>query len=190
LLTLRILLFGGLVLHKLVWEILKNPGSSLSNGRKPMKIGIKTIIKTLKIVVLIMLVVQTLFLNILKITDEQSSLRLIGIVIYLIGLLLAIIGRLNLGKNWANLEDYQVLSCQLLVNTGIYRYIRHPIYFGDVLLVLGLELALNSWLVIGVTVLLVIVVRQALAEEAILIKAFPGYSEYRRNTKMFIPFII
>ncbi len=97
---------------------------------------------------------------------------------------------MQLGKNWANLEDYQVLSGQHLVQNGIYRYIRHPIYTGDVLLILGLELALNSWLVLLVIPLIIIVVRQTLEEERVLQKSFPEYAQYRKNSKMFIPFIV
>ena len=87
------------------------------------------------------------------------------------------------------LEDYRVLPEQSIVNRGIYGYIRHPIYTGDILLLFGLELALNSWLVLGVPVLIIIIVRQALAEEEILSKSFSDYDAYRARTNRFIPFI-
>ena len=189
-LVLRIFLFGGMVAHKLVWEILKVQSPVQITVQNPRGFGIKNLVKLGKIVVLILLVIQTLFLNVFPITTEPNLIRLIGMVFFILGLSVAITGRVYLGKNWANLEDYQVLAGQLLVNKGIYRYIRHPIYLGDVLLILGLELALNSWLVIGVIVLLLIVIRQALAEEVILSNSLPGYIEYRRLTKMFIPFVV
>ena len=66
-----------------------------------------------------------------------------GLILYTAGLAIAIIGRIELGKNWANIEDYQVLHEQKLVDKGMYRLIRHPIYSGDILLIFGLELALN-----------------------------------------------
>jgi protein-S-isoprenylcysteine O-methyltransferase Ste14 len=95
-----------------------------------------------------------------------------------------------LGKNWVDLEDYQVLPEQLLVTEGIYRYVRHPIYTGDVLLLVGLELALNSWLVVAVLIPLAVFVRQALAEEALLSRVFPEYAAYCQRTKRFIPFLV
>ncbi len=84
----------------------------------------------------------------------------------------------------------QIQQEQGLVTQGIYQYIRHPIYTGDVLLLLGLELALNSWLVLGVPVIAVIVVWQALAEERVLAQAFPNYREYQTQSKMFIRFVV
>jgi protein-S-isoprenylcysteine O-methyltransferase Ste14 len=156
----------------------------------PIKLEIKNIVKAIKTVALFLLIIQTLFLNILPITDDHGRIEILGILVYLLGLAVAVTGRLQLGNNWVDLEDYRVLPEQKLVQNGIYRYIRHPIYLGDVLLVLGLELALVSWLVIGVVGLLVFVIRQALVEERLLLKSLPGYMDYRRQTKMFIPFII
>ena len=187
---IRIFLFAGLLLHKLVWELLKRQDQTQAKTRMPMRFGIKSIVKAIKMVALFLLIVQTLFLNLLPITNDPGRIEILGIFIYLLGLAVALTGRLQLGKNWVDLEDYRVLPEQKLVQNGIYRYIRHPIYLGDVLLVLGVELALNSWLVIGVVGLLVFVIRQALVEERLLLKSLPGYVDYHRQTKMFIPFII
>jgi protein-S-isoprenylcysteine O-methyltransferase Ste14 len=97
---------------------------------------------------------------------------------------------LHLGGNWVDLEDYQVLPTQALVTSGIYQYLRHPIYAGDVLLLFGLELALNSWLVLGVVAIFVVALRQALAEEKLLARTFPGYGAYCAQTKRFLPFVL
>jgi protein-S-isoprenylcysteine O-methyltransferase Ste14 len=187
---LRVVLFLGLVLHKLVWEWMKRGSASAKSTPQPLSLSLKGLVKLAKIGILLFLVIQTLFLDLFPILEEPAPLQIVGTVVYLTGLAMAITGRVQLGSNWANLEDYQILSNQDLVQTGIYRYIRHPIYTGDILLLLGLELALNSWLVIGVLGLILLVVRQTLAEEAILAKRFPDYSTYRRRTKMFIPFVV
>ena len=186
----RLFLFGGLVLHKLVWEVLKRTDTPSQNSSAQPAGVFKRGVKAGKSLFLIFLVIQTLFLEIFPISEDPQLLFLVGGIIYLAGLTIAITGRVQLGKNWANLEDYQVLSGQHLVQNGIYRYIRHPIYTGDVLLILGLELALNSWLVLLVIPLVMIVVRQTLEEERVLQKSFPEYAEYRKNSKMFIPFIV
>jgi protein-S-isoprenylcysteine O-methyltransferase Ste14 len=163
-LILRIFLFAGLVFHKLVWEVLKRDSAAPEAKPRPFKLNFKSLLKLGKSALLVLLVIQTLFLKVFP--------------------------RIQLGKNWANLEDYQVLPDQSLVHTGIYRFIRHPIYTGDIMLLLGLQLALNSWLVLGVLGLILVVVRQVLAEEQILSKSFANYSEYRKETKMFIPFLV
>ena len=185
---LRVVLFLGLVFHKALWEVLKRRASDA--GPIPLRPRSAKPVKVLKGLVLTFLVGQTLFLDLFPISDEPTGLRIIGTVIYFLGLGTAVLGRLQLGKNWVDLEDYGVLPQQALVTTGIYRYIRHPIYTGDLLLLWGLELALNSWLVLGIGIPLAVVIRQALAEEGVLARAFPGYEEYRARTKRFIPFLV
>lgn len=193
-LILRLVLLLGLVLHKVVWEVMKKrgnaPGKTVSLNLPPHRSLFKSLVKLGKVFILAFLVVQTLALNVLPISDQPTGLRLVGLVIYLGGLSLAILARLQLGKNWANIEDYQVLAGQSLVQKGIYRSIRHPIYTGDILLLLGLELALNSWLVLGIIPLAFYVYQQAQTEERLLAQKLPGYQEYRLRTKMFVPFIL
>ena len=187
--ALRIALFLGLVLHKLLWEFLKKRGRIPAVQCPSTGLPAKRFVKPLKKLVLAFLIIQTLFLDLLPIAAEPSILRLWGTVIYFTGLSTALLGRLQLGKNWVDIEDYQVLPEQSLTTGGIYRYIRHPIYTGDIVLLVGLELALNSWLVLAVIVPLVITVKQALAEEALLRQAFPSYQAYCDRTKRFIPFV-
>ncbi len=124
------------------------------------------------------------------IVEDGRLLQFAGAAIFFLGLSLAIMARIQMGKNWIDLEDFQVLPDQSLVTTGIYSHIRHPIYAGDLLLVLGLQLALNSWLVLLFLALVPVVVRQALAEEELLVKAFPDYGAYIVRTRRFIPFVI
>jgi protein-S-isoprenylcysteine O-methyltransferase Ste14 len=186
---LRLILFLGLVFHKVLWEIMKRRDSS---GILPQhfKMPFKSLVKFFKVIVLVFLVVQTLFLNLLPIVDRPSGLRIVGTTIYFVGLAIALIARLQLGKHWADIEDCRVVSGQSLITSGIYRYIRHPIYAGDITLLAGLELALNSWVVLGIFIPLLFVIRQALAEEALLSQVFPEYDAYGSQTKRFIPFIV
>jgi len=184
---LRLILFLGLVLHKLLWEVLKRRDRRLRPSRKAIRSSWP--VKIVKGAILVFLGLQTLFLDIFPISDQPGHLRLIGTSLYFAGLATAVSGRLQLGKNWADLEDYQILPEQSVVTTGIYGYIRHPIYAGDILLLAGLELALNSWLVLGVCIPLAVATRQALKEEALLARVFPNYDAYCARTKRFIPFI-
>ncbi len=188
--VLRIVLFAGLVFHKLVWEILKrrngNPGT-----RRPQKLTPLTrAIKTIKVLILLCLIVQTLSLDLFPIAEDSQAIRIVGVVVFFLGLIIAVTARMQIGKNWIDLEDFQVLPDQSLVTNGIYRHIRHPIYTGDLLLVLGLQLALNSWLVLPFFLLIPIVYRQAAAEEVLLAKAFPDYAAYSARTRRFVPFVV
>jgi len=188
--VLRVVLFLGLVFHKVVWEVLKrkngNPGP-----RRPQKLThLARAIKTTKVLILLFLVIQTLFLNLFPIAENSRGIRIAGIAVFFLGLIIAVIARIQIGKNWIDLEDFQVLPDQSLVTNGVYRHIRHPIYTGDLLLVIGLQLALNSWLVLPFLLLIPIVYHQAAAEEVLLTKAFPDYAAYRARTRRFIPFVV
>lgn len=185
-LILQIYLLFGLVVHKVVWELLRQ-----KNAEKPVEkrsLGL-TLVKLVKIGILVSVIVQIWLPDILPIAEDPLSVRVAGAIIYTIGLVTALSARFQLGENWANIETGQVLSSQSVVARGVYRYVRHPIYVGDLLLLFGLELALNSWLVVGVFILAPVVLLKAINEERMLIEELPGYSAYRDRSKRFIPFV-
>jgi protein-S-isoprenylcysteine O-methyltransferase Ste14 len=73
---------------------------------------------------------------------------------------------------------------QVVVSAGPYRYVRHPMYTGIILLYLCLPLALGSgWgLLPGVAIGLLFILRTAL-EDRMLQQELAGYSEYTRRTR-------
>ncbi len=190
-LFLRIYLLAGLLVHKAVWEFLKRRPATDQPSKKENKPELVVqLVKAVKIAILLGIAVQTLLPDILPISPEPFMLRVAGALIYTAGLLIAIRGRTELGANWSDIETAHVLRHQAVVSRGLYRLIRHPIYVGDLLLLFGLELALNSWLVVGVLLLAPVVLRQAIREEQKLARALPGYQAYCATTKRFIPFIV
>jgi protein-S-isoprenylcysteine O-methyltransferase Ste14 len=184
------MLLLGLVFHKLLWEYLKRTETRPQPVRRPSGSAVLHVVKLGKIAALGFLLVQTLWLDVVPISRRPRSVRVIGLILYVLGLATAVAGRVQLGKDWANLEDSRVMQGQALVTDGIYRYVRHPIYTGDLLLLAGLELALNSWLVLVVAIPLVVVARQVGKEEELLGRAFPDYGDYRQRTKRFIPLVV
>ena len=185
-LILQIYLLFGLALHKFIWEALRKSASEKPVEPSSVKL---TAIKAVKIAILVGVIVQIWLPDIFPITADSFGLRVVGVVLYTIGLATAVTARLQLGNNWANIETGQVLKTQQVVANGIYGYVRHPIYLGDLLLLAGLELALNSWLVLGVTLLAPVVVLKAIKEEQMLAEELSGYEAYRRSSKRFIPFV-
>lgn len=188
---LRLYLLAGLIAHKAVWEILKRrkAPSAEKPAPKPQPLTVQ-LVKTVKVGILLGIVAQTMLPEILPISPEPFSLRVAGIAIYTAGLLIAVIARFQLDNNWSDIETAQVLSHQQVVSNGIYGYVRHPIYVGDILLLYGLELSLNSWLVLGVALMTPVILLQATREEKKLVETLPGYDSYCQNTKRFIPFVI
>lgn len=78
-----------------------------------------------------------------------------------------------------------------LVTTGVYRYVRHPMYSSLLLLAWGALLKNVSWEGIGLAVTAtVFLVATAKAEESENVRFFgETYRAYMRRTKLFLPFL-
>jgi protein-S-isoprenylcysteine O-methyltransferase Ste14 len=187
---LRVYLFAGLAAHKLLWEVLKRRQGPSSPPKATHHAPFLQIVKAGKIAITLGLFVQLFLPDILPITDSTLVPRVAGMMLFTFGLLIAILARLELGNNWSDIETGQVKQDHMLVNRGVYRYIRHPIYTGDLAMLLGFELCLNSWLVIAVVIIAVPTIYKAVREEKVLAETVTGYQAYREQTKRFIPFVI
>lgn len=70
------------------------------------------------------------------------------------------------------------------VNTGPYRYLRHPMYAGFVLFAIGTDLLLGfCYGLFGTLLLIGLVARLAVLEERALRHELAGYQEYMDRTK-------
>ena len=77
-----------------------------------------------------------------------------------------------------------------LIETGPYALVRHPIYFGGLVLELGWALAVHSWLTLGyVAVLFVFLDLKSRREEKWLAERFPGYRSYQTRVRKLVPFL-
>jgi protein-S-isoprenylcysteine O-methyltransferase Ste14 len=77
-----------------------------------------------------------------------------------------------------------------LVTSGPYRTIRHPIYTGILLALIGSAIALSVWWLIAVALIGGYFIYSAFVEERNMTRLFPSaYPEYQQSTKMLIPFI-
>ena len=79
----------------------------------------------------------------------------------------------------------------VLVTTGIYRYIRHPLYGSLLLLAWGAFLKGITWYsACAVAAATVCLVATAKADEAECVRYFgPSYEQYMRRTRMFVPLL-
>jgi protein-S-isoprenylcysteine O-methyltransferase Ste14 len=187
---LRLYLLAGLIAHKALWEALKWRAAGYREIKlERQSIGVK-LIKGVKIAVLLGVVAQTMTPDVLPIMPSPVALRVVGALIYTSGLVIAMLGRVQLGASWNDIEAPRATRAQAVVSHGLYRYIRHPIYVGDLLLLVGLELSLNSWLALAVGLLAPWVLWRAVREERMLAVSLPGYKAYCAQTKRFIPFVV
>jgi protein-S-isoprenylcysteine O-methyltransferase Ste14 len=189
--ALRAYLFAGLVIHKVVWEVMKRgQGRAGAPGAAEKSFSLSAV-KAGKVAILAGLFVQLFIVkDIFPIASDPLTLRITGVVIFTLGLLIALLARVALGRNWSDIEVGQVKNDHALVNRGVYGYVRHPIYTGDLAMLVGLELALNSWLVVAVIAIAIPTIFRAVREEKVLAKTVAGYAMYCQQTKRFIPFLV
>jgi protein-S-isoprenylcysteine O-methyltransferase Ste14 len=77
----------------------------------------------------------------------------------------------------------QAERAQTVVDSGPYRFIRHPMYAGMALFVIGTPLMLSSlWGLAATPVLFVLLAMRTLGEEQVLKQDLAGYSDYMTKT--------
>lgn len=148
-----------------------------------------------RIVFILLAIILFRFLNVQnysfqnRVATSNELVLLVGFIIFLLGLFIAILARIYLGKNWG--MPMSIKQSPELVTFGPYRYIRHPIYTGILLAMLGSSLASSLiWLTVF-TISGMYFIYSAVEEEKLMMKQFPKiYPSYRHKTKMLIPFIL
>ena len=85
----------------------------------------------------------------------------------------------------------EVAAEQKVISSGPYARVRHPMYIGALILLLGMPLALASWWgVLTIIPITAVIVWRLLDEERFLLKNLPGYGEYKNKVKYrLVPFV-
>jgi protein-S-isoprenylcysteine O-methyltransferase Ste14 len=128
------------------------------------------------------------FTEIGRIQTETNLLGLCGIALMLAGICVRCVAIYTLGKYFT--RKVTILPDHRVVQSGLYKYLRHPSYSGFLLGNLGLGLAFSNWL----SLLIIFVPTFAAAlyrmhvEEKALVQAFGSeYIDYCRATNRLIP---
>lgn len=180
-------LLAGILAHKAYWEVTKRRVPAPPRAVPAMAVRL---LKAVKVTILLAIVAQVFIpRTILPLSGDPAPVRAAGAFLFTVGLVMAILGRALLGNSWSDIEAPGQVAKAVLVSRGLYKYIRHPIYTGDIILLIGLELSLNSQLLFGILLMAPAILLQAIREERLLILNLPGYRDYCRRTKRFLPFI-
>lgn len=113
---------------------------------------------------------------------RDTAASWVGVVIFGLGIGLQLLAINALGQKNATHNDP-------LVTKGVYRYIRHPIYLGNILCFFGIILMTSSFLALFATIWLGgVILWKIPLEERDLAKTFgEAYLEYSQKTKRLIP---
>jgi protein-S-isoprenylcysteine O-methyltransferase Ste14 len=113
----------------------------------------------------------------------------IGLAIWVLGLALAIWARVYIGTNWGMPMSRK--DNPDLVTSGPYHRIRHPIYTGILLALVGTTVAVSLYWLAAVVLVGAYFLYSAVHEERYMTEQFPdSYPDYKHSTKMLVPFLL
>lgn len=153
----------------------------------------------LNIAALILLVSIVSVFKVLVLTPEEfatyfsfdfNSVRVIGLLLFLIFSWGQIRSFKTLGKNYS--QDVAIIKNHNLITSGIYKTIRHPQYLCQIFADLGIGLALMSYIIVPVVILIEIplIIMRARFEDKLLEKHFKeDFVEYKKKSGFLLPFI-
>ncbi|MGH8867323.1 MAG: methyltransferase family protein [Actinomycetes bacterium] len=115
--------------------------------------------------------------------DDDAGWLLLASVLLVAGLAWSVWSIRHLRQSFSILAQ-----AREVVSSGPYRFVRHPLYAGEVVAALGLVVHYPSWASLGAWVLLCLLQAfRATKEEEVLAAALPEYVAYRGYTSRLVP---
>ena len=137
---------------------------------------------------LIYFIVQFVCIGLILLDAGLLSNYSIGVSFQAIGVIVAGLAIVEMQKSILNITP-EPRKNATLITSGIYKYIRHPMYLSILCFLFPLvmnKLNYTVWVYIILTSCLLLKLNY---EEAFLIKKFPNYELYKKSSKKLIPFI-
>jgi protein-S-isoprenylcysteine O-methyltransferase Ste14 len=118
----------------------------------------------------------------------NQTLWWIGQILFYSGIVIAIWAAILLGPNLTPLPKPKPSG--QLIQTGLYKLVRHPIYFGVILVSFGWAgIEQTIYTLVLAFILLIFFDLKSRQEERWLTQKFSEYAEYKITTKKLIPFV-
>lgn len=122
---------------------------------------------------------------------DGTLVRIVGLVLITVGfgvLALAILEHLRRNAGLPNVTPTPNSQVEL-VETGLYKHMRHPIYSGVLMGAMGVALAHGHLAVLLIALAMVVFFTyKARYEESLLRVTYPQYRAYMQRTGRFLPF--
>jgi protein-S-isoprenylcysteine O-methyltransferase Ste14 len=141
------------------------------------------------VITLVVLILGVFRLGVIEYKPEYFTLRLVGLIFYLIFTWVQIWSFKSLGEFYS--QEILIYKNHELVNKGPYKILRHPQYLAQMLVDLGGGLAVMSYLLLPIALIEIpFLIMRAQLEEKLLEKNFKErYAEYKKTTGFLFPFI-
>jgi protein-S-isoprenylcysteine O-methyltransferase Ste14 len=123
-------------------------------------------------------------------STRVDALSWIGLVVYLLAAAVVVLTRVNLGKQ--GIGTLVVREDHELITTGLYKYLRNPMYSGTLLGVIGFALVSQSIIISLITFILYFWIfnKRIDYEEQLLEKEFgEEFQRYKASSYRLIPFL-
>jgi protein-S-isoprenylcysteine O-methyltransferase Ste14 len=120
----------------------------------------------------------------------RPQVTVAGLVVIVLGAALRWWAIFTLGRYFT--FDVAVRSAQPVVDSGPYRFVRHPSYTAILIMLLGVGMELANWASLAVLLaggLMGLLYRVRVEERALIEALGEPYTDYMGHTKRFIPFI-
>lgn len=115
--------------------------------------------------------------------DFHLSIYILGIFLTIIGQVIFLSAR-NENKYFSSVVRIQTERGHIVCNTGIYKIIRHPGYFGMIISMTGFPLITGSlWSSTTTVAAIILLIIRTKIEDETLKNELPGYFEYTQKTK-------
>lgn len=119
-------------------------------------------------------------------SELDSVFWVLGVVVFFAGAGLSIWAKITMGKVWGMPGEHNKHRQNKLITTGPFHYTRNPIYLGQVLLLMGYGLALQSYFIFLVLIPVFYYFVSIEKEEKILEDIFKHeYLEYKKKVPRF-----
>jgi protein-S-isoprenylcysteine O-methyltransferase Ste14 len=165
-----ILVIPMLILSVIGWRILGKRGSGGFSGYTKKE----KMLESIGMLIIFAFYAYGIFLPLKLGTSWFSA----GLFIYLLGILVVILGLLS----------FHTTPVDKPVTKGVYRFSRHPMYVGDILIDIGISIAGLSWIFLLLVIVMVILYSHSVtAEESICLNQYgEAYREYMDRTPRWI----
>jgi protein-S-isoprenylcysteine O-methyltransferase Ste14 len=126
----------------------------------------------------------------MQVITESIGTTVTGLLVTIAGLAFAIWARLHLGKNWSGMPT--IRQDHTLTRTGPYRFVRHPIYSGILLGILGTAIGVGYFIIFCFTIIVfgLFVIKFRMEEKFLEEEFGEEYTRYKKEVKALIPYVI
>lgn len=181
-------IIAGLWLLFIAYWVVAAVGAKRSARRRrwPREIALRLVLILVIVAVLQSRTLRQFLAEAQRSANHSDILGWSGVAVCLLGFSLAIYARWHLGRNWGMPMSRK--EHPELITSGPYAFIRHPIYTGLILAMLGSALGVDVFYALLLVLVGAYFIYSARREEAVMLQLFPAqYGAYMARTGMLAP---